>query len=373
MNNISRKKCLKVKEIIVFGRGNYWNFKKNQIFKEGNIVAFIDNNVVQKVWDERNKSYVYNPKLIMTLPKVEIICMSVNYVDMAIQLLNLGVESERISFGNMYEPYFDWGEKLISENSKMTITSSGILCEYNGEQFKIQDKNDLCNVARLITNDLYVDATLISKCDNKPINNRFGRDLGKPVDRIYIERFLEENAESILGTVMEIESDDYIKKYGGKKVNKKIILHVKGWGGPNVIKGNFETGEGLENDMVDCLICTQTLQYIYNLSEVARNIYKIIKPGGVALITVPGIKSLSTYHDSMWGEYWSFTKKSLFRMFADVFGENNVEVNSYGNVKTTMAYLYGLSAEMLPEQDFEYNDTNVPFIITAKVKKCQQN
>ena len=120
-------------------------------------------------------------------------------------------------------------------------------------------------------------------------------------------------------------------------------------------------------------VVTQTLQYIYNLSEVARNIYKIIKPGGVALITVPGIKSLSTYHDSMWGEYWSFTKKSLFRMFADVFGENNVEVNSYGNVKTTMAYLYGLSAEMLPEQDFEYNDTNVPFIITAKVKKCQQN
>lgn len=363
----------KMKEIIIFGRGNYWEKKKECLLNDSKVIAFIDNNVVQKVWDERNKSYVYNPAVIMNLPHVEIFCMSVDYVDMAIQLLKLGVEPERISLGNMCEPYFNWGEKLISENSKLIITSSGILCEYNGEQFKIQDKNDLCNILRRITNDIYVDADLISKCNNKPINNRFGRDLGKPVDRVYIERFLEKNADSILGTVMEIESDDYIKKFGGKKVNKKIILHVKGWGGPNVIKGNFETGEGLENNMVDCLICTQTLQYIYNLSEAARNIYKIIKPNGIALITVPGIKSLSTYHDSLWGEYWSFTKKSLFRMFADVFGEKNVEVNSYGNVKTTMAYLYGLSAEMLSEQDFEYNDTNVPFIITAKVKKCQQN
>ena len=362
-----------MKSAIVFGRGKYWNLKKEQLLKDYKVIAFIDNAISEKKWDKEDKNYVYNPTFIMNLPQVEIFCMSINYVEMVNQLLELGIEPERISLGNMFEPYFNWGEKLISENSKFIITSSGILCEYNGEQFKIQDKNDLCNVLRRITNDIYVDADLISKCNNKPINNRFGRDLGKPVDRVYIERFLEKNADSILGTVMEIESDDYIKKFGGKKVNKKIILHVKGWGGPNVIKGNFETGEGLENNMVDCLICTQTLQYIYNLSEAARNIYKIIKPNGIALITVPGIKSLSTYHDSLWGEYWSFTKKSLFRMFADVFGEKNVEVNSYGNVKTTMAYLYGLSAEMLPEQDFEYNDTNVPFIITAKVKKCQQN
>ena len=60
-------------------------------------------------------------------------------------------------------------------------------------------------------------------------------------------------------------------------------------------------------------------------------------------------------------------------MFADVFGEENVEVTSYGNVKTAMSYLYGLSAEMLCSQDFEYDDDNVPFIITAKVKKCQKN
>ena len=60
-------------------------------------------------------------------------------------------------------------------------------------------------------------------------------------------------------------------------------------------------------------------------------------------------------------------------MFADVFGTENIDVDSHGNVKTATAYLYGLSAEMLTAQDFEYDDYNVPFIVTAKVKKCQRN
>ena len=219
---------------------------------------------------------------------------------------------------------------------------------------------------------MYIDAIRICECGNRPINNRFGRDLGTPIDRIYIENFLEKNRTDIFGSVMEIESDDYIKRFGGENVENGIILHVKGWGKGNVIKGDFETGEGLEKNMVDCLICTQTLQYIYKLKEAVKNIHKILKPDGVALITVPGVKSLSIYHDSMWGEYWSFTKKSIFKMFGEVFGEENVVVDSYGNVKTATAYLYGLSAEMLNIQDFEYNDYNVPFIVTARVKKCQE-
>lgn len=362
-----------MKQVIVFGRGKYWNFKKERFLKNYKVIAFIDNAISQKLWDEKDKSYVYNPTLIATLPQVEICCMSLDYVEMVNQLLELGIDARRIILGNNIAPYFNWGEQLISENTKMSVTSSGILCKYNGEKYKIMSRKDLCNIARKIANNLYEDAARISECKNQPINYRFGRDLGTPIDRVYIERFLEDNKTDISGTVMEIESDDYIKRFGGKRVTKEIILHVKGWGKENVIKGNFETGEGLEADMVDCLICTQTLQYIYNLSETAKNIYKILKPGGVALITVPGVKSLSTYHDSMWGEYWSFTKKSVFKMFADVFGTENIDVDSHGNVKTATAYLYGLSAEMLTAQDFEYDDYNVPFIVTAKVKKCQRN
>ena len=362
-----------MEQIIIFGRGKYWGKKKVQVKKQYRIIAFIDNKVKDKQWYEDEECYVYNPKYIMELPRVEVFCMSINYVEMTNQLLALGVEPERIFLGNRIQPFFDWGEQLISQNSKMRVDSTGVICEYGDTEFRVHRKEELYILTRAITRNCYEDVNRIRECDVKPINNRFGRDLGTPVDRVYIEKFLEANKDCIRGTVMEIESDDYIKKFGVEKVQEEIILHVKGWGGPSVIKGNFETGEGLKDDMVDCIICTQTLQYIYNLQEAVKNIYKIIKPEGIALITVPGIKSLSVYHDSMWGEYWSFTKKSLFRMFADVFGEENVEVTSYGNVKTAMSYLYGLSAEMLCSQDFEYDDDNVPFIITAKVKKCQKN
>ena len=59
----------------------------------------------------------------------------------------------------------------------------------------------------------------------------------------------------------------------------------------------------------------------------------------------------------------------MFRLFSDVFGENNVEVNSYGNVKAATAYLYGLPAECLTKEELNYNDKQFPFIISAKVRK----
>ena len=89
----------------------------------------------------------------------------------------------------------------------------------------------------------------------------------------------------------------------------------------------------------------------------------------MALITVPGIKSLCTFDDDNWGEKWSFTKKSLKQIFEPVFGMENVQVNSYGNVKISTAYLYGVCAEDLNEKDFDYNDEMYPFILTMKLRK----
>lgn len=89
----------------------------------------------------------------------------------------------------------------------------------------------------------------------------------------------------------------------------------------------------------------------------------------MALITVPGIKSLSQYHDENWGEQWSFTERSIDRMFSDEIGKEQVQVRSYGNVKVSMAFLYGLCKEDMQNEDFEYNDRQFPFIIAARVVK----
>jgi hypothetical protein len=46
-----------------------------------------------------------------------------------------------------------------------------------------------------------------------------------------------------------------------------------------------------------------------------------LRPGGVALVTVPGISSIAD-KESDW--YWLLTDKSATRLFADEFGAENI-------------------------------------------------
>ena len=70
------------------------------------------------------------------------------------------------------------------------------------------------------------------------------------------------------------------------------------------------------------------------------------------IATFPGISPLST---DRWAEtwYWSLTPLSATRLFADVFGSENVEVCAYGNVLTSVAFLEGMAAGELRQQELE--------------------
>ena len=58
----------------------------------------------------------------------------------------------------------------------------------------------------------------------------FGITRGTPIDRKYIEQFLEKYREDIKGEVLEIADNTYTLKYGEDRIKKSYILHVKGWG-----------------------------------------------------------------------------------------------------------------------------------------------
>ena len=139
--------------------------------------------------------------------------------------------------------------------------------------------------------------------------------------------------------------------------------------GGNVIKGDFVTGEGIWENMADCLIFTQTLQFIYDIHSVVRNIYKMLKPGGKVLITGAVTAQLSLHDYYNWGEYWRFTDHSMKKLLCEAFEEDKVEVASYGNVKTAVAFLFGLCTEDLSEFDLEFNDEQHPLVVTAVAEK----
>src|SRR3954471_10412782 len=60
---------------------------------------------------------------------------------------------------------------------------------------------------------------------HEPVSTQFGLDRGRPVDRFYIERFLEQNKELIRGRVLEVQERTYIDWFGSG-VKQADVLHA---------------------------------------------------------------------------------------------------------------------------------------------------
>lgn len=203
----------------------------------------------------------------------------------------------------------------------------------------------------------------------KPISRNWGFDRGRPIDRYYIENFLQESSDDIKGNVLEIGDNTYTKAFGGNKIIKSDVLHVQQNNPGVTIIGDLSNSVHIPSDMFDCFILTQTLQLIYDLDSAVETIYRILKPGGVLLATVPGISKISRYDMDHWGYYWSFTSGSIKKLFANYFGEENLTIDSYGNVLAASAFLYGLADKEISKSKLDYKDPDYEVIITLKAMK----
>ena len=201
-----------------------------------------------------------------------------------------------------------------------------------------------------------------------PVSNRFGFDRGLPVDRYYIERFLSTYEEDIQGRVLEIGDDAYTKQFGKQRVTIAEIFDVSDKNAKATYVGDLANGVSLPSNMFDCIILTQTLQLIYEPRAALKTLYRILKPGGILLATLPGISQIIR---DTWRKYWcwSFTEVSARRLFEEVFPPENVSVNVSGNVLAAAAFLYGLAAEELQQKELDFNDPEYELLIAVRATK----
>lgn len=201
-----------------------------------------------------------------------------------------------------------------------------------------------------------------------PISSVFGIDRGQPIDRYYIENFLASHADDIRGRVLEIGDPYYTMKFGGDRVTRSDVLHAVEGNPYATIVGDLAEADSILSDTFDCLILTQTLQFIYDLRTTLKTIYRILKPGGVALVTLPSITQLC---DSQWNYcwHWGFTSVSAQRLFEEVFPKDNVQVETYGNVLAATAFLQGMAAKELKKQALDYRDPSYQVSIVVRAVK----
>jgi len=195
-----------------------------------------------------------------------------------------------------------------------------------------------------------------------PVSESWGERGGSPIDGYYIDKFLRASSKYIRGITLESGNDLYAFGYGKENVIKGGIFKIPAESGavdvelpPDIPRGGCE-----------CIIITRTLEFMYDSSRAIETLYGILKPGGVILAAVPGMRPPSG-GKSDW--YWNFTSLSARRLFEQVFPPGNVNVKCFGNPLAAVSIIHGLSAEDLKPEELDYSDERYELIIGIRAFK----
>ncbi len=193
-----------------------------------------------------------------------------------------------------------------------------------------------------------------------------GWSRGEPVDRWYISEFLRLHSDEIHGRVLEVADNFYTTQFG-RDVERSDVLHAVAGNPSATIVGNLATGENIPIRAFDCIILTQVLPFIYDIRGAISHTHDALKPGGVVLVSLPGIAHISRYDMDRWGDFWRFTNMSADRLFREVF--RDVKISTYGNVLTAAAQLHYLASSDVSREELSYRDPDYQVIITVRARR----
>lgn len=204
----------------------------------------------------------------------------------------------------------------------------------------------------------------------------FGHLGGTPVDRVLIENFLENASKSLVvngnGIAVEVGSTDYIKKYFPKSQHlrldfvKDLEIHQSGL---NSLSGDLCHLSPKTENFIDVLLLTQVLSFTENPDAALNVIGKLLKPGGVVILTDPFLTPISMFDEIRWGEFSRFTERNLRRLLTDQDWVESQEISFLGNSVTSAAIIMGIPAEQVEKKWFAPVRDSHATVITAIVKK----
>ena len=215
-------------------------------------------------------------------------------------------------------------------------------------------------VTRLIKNrDAYLNSGEL-----EPISKKYGFDRGKPIDRHFIESFLNDNRDCIKGRCLEIVDNTYTRKFGGDRTTTSDALDIFPTRNAN-IHGDLRNLTQVQDSVYDCIIVTQTFNVIDDYNAAIKECLRILKSGGTLLATVPTLSPCWNLKINL----WRYSKETALHVFSQYFGLKNTSVKSYGNKNAVKGFWVGLSMEDLKAFDLTENDKDFPLTIGIRAIK----
>jgi SAM-dependent methyltransferase len=204
----------------------------------------------------------------------------------------------------------------------------------------------------------------VPRLPREPLSGWFGLDRGRPIDRVFIERFLEQHASDVRGRVLEVYEPSYTERFGGSRVTQSEVVDASGDPRATLV-GDLREPGWLPESAFDCVILTQTLHAAPDPAALLRNLRPAMAPGGVLLATVAGVSHRSRRgEDDDFVELWRFTTDGVRRLLAD--SGFDAEVRAHGNLIACASFLYGMAEHEADPEAFAYDSPDYELIVSAR-------
>jgi SAM-dependent methyltransferase len=189
----------------------------------------------------------------------------------------------------------------------------------------------------------------------------WGEGRGTPVDRWYIEQYLERHRPAVGGRVLEVKSDQYSSRLGADAVE---VLDIDASNPHATVIGDVCLPTTLEPGRYDAAVVTQTLQFVPAPDAAVRHLFASLRPGGALIITVPCLSRLCGS-----GDLWRWTPQGFRQLLRGcVPPEAVVDVSGLGNSLAARAFLFGLATEDLPVEALAVQDDDHPLLVGALLR-----
>jgi SAM-dependent methyltransferase len=196
-----------------------------------------------------------------------------------------------------------------------------------------------------------------------PIAREFGGERGTPVDRVFIDRFVALQAGRIRGRVLEIGDNAYTLAHGGDRVRQSDVLHYQEGNPKATFVGDLSRCDHIPDALFDCIILTQTLQFIWDIRAALGTVHRLLKPGGALVATFPGISQVDLDWGSNW--CWAWSPGQALSLLEAAFPGGAVTVEALGNRFAAVAMLHGLVAEEVPIERLHAAEGACAFLLGA--------
>lgn len=206
------------------------------------------------------------------------------------------------------------------------------------------------------------------KNNTHPLSDCYGFDRGTPLDRHYIEKFLEDNKADVRGACLELLNNDYTLRYGGSNVIKSDVLDIDPANKNATIIDDLRKLGKVSDNTYDCIMLTQVFQFIDNCDAAVAECYRVLKPGGVLLATLPSVSRIDCM-SGVNGDYWRFTSAGAKYLFEKKFVSENTSISSVGNARSGIYFYAGMTIEETPLKTLKTDDPQFPLIITVRAVK----